>query len=75
MRTKDLSREEIRGLDATAALVYQSKPGGVYAVCDLAKMLRWEEYDRCEPCDETLPILDGCCLVCGSALLPTTTEN
>ena len=68
MRTKDLSQGEIGAIDAAAVLVYQSKPGGVAAVRELANLLRWEEYDRCKDCDETLPVLDGCCLVCGSVI-------
>lgn len=74
MRTQDLTSDDIRALDATAVLVYQSKSGGVYGVCELAKLLQWEEYNRCEPCDEMLPVLDGCCMVCGT-MLATTEED
>lgn len=75
MRTKDLSREEIDAIDATAVLVYQSKPGGVYAVRELANLLQWEEYGPCEPCeDDEVPMLDGSCMICGTKAITSIEE-
>lgn len=67
MKTSDLILDDRRALDRVACLLYDSKPGGATAVRNLAATLRWEEWDICEPCDSEQPILDGCCLVCGSA--------
>lgn len=67
MKTSDLSFENIRALDDVAYMLYESKSGGATAVHNLASALGWEEYDICEPCDTEQPILDDCCLVCGSS--------
>jgi hypothetical protein len=66
MRTADLTPEEIDDIDCVAVLIYRSTPGGASAVHDFAKLLNWEEYRRCEPCEATTPCVDGCCLVCGN---------
>ena len=67
MKTSDLDRNDVLALDAVASLLYESKPGGAPAVRDLARALRWEEHGPCEPCeDENVPMLDGCCMICGS---------
>jgi hypothetical protein len=65
MRTADLTPEEIDDIDRVAVLIYRSTPGGASAVHDFAKLLNWEEYGHCEPCDEITPLLDKLCLVCG----------
>ena len=67
MKTSDLDLRRVRSIWDIAVLLYDSKPGGPEAVHDLARALRWEEYGPCEPCeDSNAPMLDGCCMACGS---------
>jgi len=66
MKTTDLIPEEIDAIDRTAVLLYTSNAGAT-SVFDLARMLRWEEYNRCEPCEEDTPTLNGGCMVCGTS--------
>lgn len=76
MKTSDLTLRQEESLDDVAYLMYQAKPGGVAGVHTLARLLGWEEYGPCEPCeDDSAPMLDGCCMVCGENATTTTRED
>lgn len=66
MRTNDLTDNERKSLDDVAHLLYQDKRGGRAAIYALAKLLGWEEYGPCDPCEDRAPMLDSCCLICGT---------
>lgn len=72
MRTDDLTENERHSLDNVAFLVYQAKNGGISGVFALAKLLGWEEYGPCDPCEyDNSPMLANACMICGT---PTTPE-
>lgn len=74
MNTNDLDPDEIAALDRTAMLLYTSYPGGISAVCDLANLLKWDEFAYCDLCDNTLPMLHEHCMACGSEITSTEEE-
>lgn len=65
MKSRDLDVETQRALYDVAVLLYQAKAGGASAVYDLARLLGWEEWRRCQDCDAETPELAGDCMVCG----------